>query len=337
MQHARWFVLGASMLIAFEAAAPAGGGDQLVRLLSAEINWISKTMVAATADPTTTVAAAAAFKPGRQFGFEFMHGVASGDPLPDAIVLWTRATPTMQQHHHHHLDVVWEIATTPQFDSLNATGVYRTAAFRDWTVKPDVHGLVPGVRYYYRFHVGDARTGSYSRTGMFKLPPRRGDHLAEMKYAVFSCANWRFGHFNAYATAAKTLHGALDFWVHLGDFYYEYGSDHYPDPPDAVREGLDPPHEAVTLEDYRRRHAQYRLEQPLQALAASAPLIATWDDHEIANDLWSGGAQNHGDPMEGDFGARQLAATQAYREWMPIRGLDEAHPFRLQRKFEFGD
>ena len=94
-----------------------------------------------------------------------------------------------------------------------------------------------------------------------------------------------------------------------------------------------------STDDYRRRHAHYRLEQPLQALAASAPLIAIWDDHEVANDQWSGGAQNHGDggSDEGDFTARQWAAAQAYREWMPIRGLDDAHPFRLQRSFEFGD
>lgn len=261
----------------------------------------------------------------------FLHGVASGDPLPDAVILWTRATPL--DAAALHLDVVWEVSREllgGTDEKITRSGVFRTNADRDWTVNLDVRRLTPGLRYHYRFQSG----GAVSDVGTFKLPPKQGDHLAELRYAVFSCTNWRFGYFNAYEAAADL---ALDFWLHLGDFYYEYGNDQYPEPAQAVREGLDPPHEAITLDDYRRRHAHYRLESPLQALSASAALIAVWDDHEMANDAYSSGAQNHGGEGEGSWNARQLAAATAYREWMPVRGLHTDAPFDLYRSFEFGD
>ena len=135
--------------------------------------------------------------------------------------------------------------------------------------------------------------------------------MPELRYATFSCSNWGWGYFNAYDAASKL---DLDFWMHLGDFIYEYGVDsHYPSPRQAVRYapspgGLQPPHEIVTLDDYRKRYALYRQDEGLKALSASAALIAVWDDHEIANNPWVSGAQNH-QPNEGNWDDRKIAAV----------------------------
>lgn len=262
--------------------------------------------------------------------FLFEHGVASGDPLPDRIVLWTRVTPQPQQRHKEQVDVRWELSRSQEFGSIDMFGTVRTDAKRDWTVKHDAAGLQHSTPYWFRFVIDQKA----SPVGTFKLPPPVGHHLASLQYAVFSCTNWRFGYFNGYADAAQR---GLDFWVHLGDFYYEYGANFYPLKHQAVREGLVPAHDAVTLADYRLRHGHYRRDASLQNLSASAPLIAIWDDHEVANDQWANGAQNHNESQQDVYVNRKLAAAQAYREWMPVRGLDEDHPFSLRRSFDFGD
>lgn len=179
----------------------------------------------------------------------------------------------------------------------------------DFTIKVDVKGLAQGQTYYYAFYAGAV---ARSPVGRFRVPLEWRTPLAELRYAIFSCSNWGWGYFNAYDAASRL---DLDFWMHLGDFIYEYGvDDHYPSPTTAVRYapapgGLQPDHEIVTLDDYRKRYALYREDEALQALSASAPLIAVWDDHEIANNPWVGGAQNHQPDKEGGWDERKAAAV----------------------------
>ena len=191
-------------------------------------------------------------------------------------------------------------------------------------VKVDVGDLVPGQTYFYSFSAGEA----YSPIGRFRVPLREDEAVEQLRYAVFSCSNWGWGFFNAYDAAARY---DLDFWLHLGDYIYEYDEEHYPTRDQAVRTGLDPPHELLSLDDYRRRHALYRTDMGLQALSAGAAMIAVWDDHEIANNPWPGGAQNHNEG-EGSWAARKAAAVQAYHEWLPTRTRGE----RIYRAFSFG-
>jgi phosphodiesterase/alkaline phosphatase D-like protein len=201
----------------------------------------------------------------------------------------------------------------------------------DWTVKVLLSGLNPGTVYYYRFRAGDA----YSPVGRTKTLPTGA--LEKAVFAVVSCTNYPFGYFNVYDQVARR--DDLDAVLHLGDYIYEYGPDSYGG---RMGEKLgrphDPPHEIVTLDDYRRRHAQYKADPSSRAMHAAHPMIAIWDDHETSNDSWKGGAENHDPATEGEWAARKRAALQAYYEWMPVR---EPEPGRereaLFRSFSYGD
>ncbi|RCW75666.1 alkaline phosphatase D family protein [Pseudorhodoferax soli] len=252
----------------------------------------------------------------------FAHGVASGDPLADRVILWTRVSTAATG------DIVlrWEVATDSAFANIVASGETRTAAARDHTVKVDATGLSAGRSYWYRFNA----YGQLSPVGRTRTLPAAG--AAQVRLAVFSCANYPAGYFNVYAEAAKR--NDLDATVHLGDYIYEYARGGYASADAAALGRLsEPATETVQLADYRRRYAQYRGDADLQALHAAVPMIAVWDDHEISNDTWRNGAENH-QPDEGDFGARKAAAVQAYHEWMPIRsGTDTG---LIYRSFDFG-
>mmetsp|Transcript_12947 Transcript_12947/g.42693 ORF Transcript_12947/g.42693 Transcript_12947/m.42693 type:complete len:743 (-) Transcript_12947:123-2351(-) len=270
------------------------------------------------------------------FECDFVHGVASGDPLVGAdggsVVLWTRATPR-DETRAQPLEVSWEVRIGDADGAVVAAGSTEAIAEADWTVKVEAASLpLPESRtdvFVYRFTSGAAA----STLGQFRLPAAPGEPQNEAKVAVFSCANYGWGHFGAYAAAATQN---LDLALHLGDYYYEYGEDHYPSPSEAVRfGGLDPPHEAITLEDYRRRHAFYRLDHHLQKLTSTVPLLAVWDDHEISNNPWVGGAQDHQPETEGDWDVRKAAAIRAYHEWMPTRTPE--FPFKAYRSFQLGN
>ncbi|WP_394615516.1 alkaline phosphatase D family protein [Lentzea sp. JNUCC 0626] len=235
----------------------------------------------------------------------FDHGVASGDPLPDGVLLWTRVvTPAA---------IRWEVAADQRFLHVVKRGVTRTSAARDHTVKVEVHGLRPNHRYWYRFRVGNV----VSPVGRTKTAPCG----SELNFGVASCANWSAGHFAGYGFLARQ---ELDAVIHLGDYIYE--GVYTP----AVRPS-DPPHECVTLDDYRRRHAQYKTDRHVQALHQAHPVICTWDDHESADNSSSIGSPLHDPATEGPWAVRMAAATQAYFEWMPIR------EGKLDRSFAFGD
>lgn len=234
----------------------------------------------------------------------FTHNVASGEPSSDSVLLWTRFVGSAKTAH-----VRAEISETPDFARLVANNEMITGPWRDWTVKITLDGLAPGRRYHYRF-VGE--DGSVSPVGRTRTLPV--DTVRSFNLAIFSCSNLPAGEFNAYGHAAAR--DDLDLTMHLGDYFYEYKRGGYP--ADSPRWNLvQPQGELFALADYRLRYASYRADPQLQALHNRHAMIASMDDHESANDSWEGGAQNH-QADEGDWNARRAAASQAYREWMPV-------------------
>jgi alkaline phosphatase D len=259
----------------------------------------------------------------------FEHGVASGDPLSDRVIIWTRVTPSLNTDGRD-FDVIWQVASDEQFSKIIKSGNLAASASRDYTVKVDVTGLSPNSVYFYRFNF-DGRISAVGRTKT--LPVGKVDQI---KLAVMTCSNYPAGYFNVYAEIAKLTD--IDVAVHLGDYIYEYPRDGYASENAASMNRLvEPKTEIITLTDYRSRYAIYRKDLDLQALHAKIPLIAVWDDHEFANNTWIGGAENHDPVTEGPFGARRAAALQAYNEWMPIRLPEASKNDRIYRSFDFGD
>ncbi len=255
----------------------------------------------------------------------FSHGVASGDPLADRVILWTRVTSASPGT----LNLSWEVASDANFGVIVARGTASTGPEQDYTVKVDATGLLPASEYYYRFYVGSEP----SPTGRTKTLPT--GNVSQLRLGVVSCTNFPAGYFNVCAELAKR--SDVDVVLHLGDYIYEYGVVGFASQlAIALDRESQPPHEILTLDDYRRRHAQYKTDPDLRALHARMPMIAVWDDHDLANNAWSAGAANHDPATEGSFAARRLAAVQAYREWLPVRMPDPANPLKIYRSFDFG-
>jgi alkaline phosphatase D len=248
----------------------------------------------------------------------FLHGVASGDPLPDAVILWTRVTPTDLSST---IALHWEVATDLDFREVVASGSLLTDSGRDFTAKVDADGLAAGTSYYYRFVAGEVS----SPLGRTRTAP--SGSVERLRFGVASCSSYAHGYFHAYRSLSER--GDLDAVIHLGDYIYEYATGDY----GKVR-AYEPAHEIVSLSDYRTRYAQYRRDPDLQALHQQLPMIAVWDDHEVANNSWTDGAQNHDAAREGAFRDRLRAASQAHAEWMPIR--EQAHS-GAYRSFSYGD
>ncbi len=264
--------------------------------------------------------------PARAADSVFQHGVASGDPLTDSVILWTRVSGINKKR----VKVRWRIARDEALKDTVARGRVTTGPTQDYTVKVDVKDLAPGTRYYYAFEAG----GAESMLGTTKTLPEGAVEAAT--FAVVSCSNYPYGFFNVYRDIAKSA-GSLDAVIHLGDYIYEYGVGGYAtEYAEALGRIPEPPVETVTLEHYRARHAQYKSDPDSQAMLSRVPLIAVWDDHEITNDAWRDGAENH-QPEEGEFGDRAAAAVQAYFEWMPIRGEAKSLDTRIFRSFQYGD
>ncbi|WP_093801291.1 alkaline phosphatase [Streptomyces sp. Wb2n-11] len=264
----------------------------------------------------------------------FLHGVASGDPLPDGVLLWTRVTPVpgAAPGSGKGPDVVvrWEVAEDKGFSATVARGTTTAGAATDHTVKVDVRGLRPATAYYFRF----TADGAVSPAARTRTAPAADTATPGVRFGVVSCANWESGYFAAYRHLAARAD--LDAVLHLGDYLYEYASGGYPAPPYTVRQHQ-PAHEILTLADYRARHGHYKTDADLQALHAAHPVIAIWDDHEFANDAWSGGAENHTPGAEGEWAARVAAAKQAYFEWMPVRASTEGTVYRRLRFGKLAD
>ncbi|WP_436772546.1 alkaline phosphatase D family protein [Yinghuangia sp. YIM S09857] len=249
-------------------------------------------------------------------GTAFLHGVASGDPLPDGVVIWTRVTPGPGCHPGSRRGpsslVFWEVATEPGFRHPVRAGIAVTGPDRDHTVQVDVRGLRPATTYHYRFRTPHDR----SPVGRTRTAPADRQEVAGLRFGIASCVSYGNGYFAGYRHLAQR--GDLDAIIHLGDYIYEFasGAGH---PGSTDVRPMEPLGECRTLADYRARHGQYRTDPDLQAMHAAAPIIATWDDHELAGDAWSGGARDHDPATEGTWAARSNAAKQAYFEWLPVR------------------
>ncbi|WP_433571093.1 alkaline phosphatase D family protein [Streptomyces sp. CA-251247] len=282
----------------------------------------------AVAASASASAATAALAPA------FLHGLASGDPLPDGVLLWTRITPTPESlpgsDKGPDTAVGWEVAEDSAFTKVVARGATTSTAETDHTVKADVRGLRPATVYWFRFTAGT----TVSAVGRTRTAPATDAATSGVRFGVVSCANWEAGYFSAYRHLAARAD--LDAILHLGDYIYEYAAGGYPEEQYGVRQHS-PRHEILTLADYRLRHATYKTDPDLQALHAAHPVVAIWDDHEIANDAWSGGAENHTPGTEGDYAARAAAARRAYFEWMPVRASTEGTVYRRLRFGKLAD
>ena len=236
----------------------------------------------------------------------FTHGVASGEPGGESVLLWTRYVAP------DAVPLTVEVAEDNGFARVVFSGNATAVPDHDHCAKALAIGLAPGQWYYYRFIAPD---GGISDIGRTRTLPR--GKVDKFRMAVFSCANIGFGWFNAYAHAAEA--NDVDLVLHLGDYFYEYAPGTYPSAEELVPgRALWTDHEAIALADYRARFAQYRSDADLRRLHQLYPMIAGWDDHEIANDTWSGGAENHQSESEGEWSVRKAAAERAYREWMPV-------------------
>ena len=248
----------------------------------------------------------------------FYHGVASGDPLEDKVIIWTRVTPETSLNK---IEVKWKISTSSDFKNIINDGVFITNKERDYTVKVDVNKLNPGTTYYYRFEA----FGKESMVGRTKTIINSSDSL---KLVAISCSDYQRGFFNAYGSLANEKN--IDAVIHLGDYIYEYKSRDYSN---GIFKRLHlPDKEIISLSDYRTRHSQYKLDLDLISAHSNHPFILIWDDHETSNDTYKDGAENHQEENEGSFDKRISSALQAYYEWQPIR--ENQKPYR---KFTFGN
>lgn len=247
----------------------------------------------------------------------FSHGVASGDPLIDSVILWTRLTGGGDEP----IEAFFEVALDPEFNMRVAADYLMSAPDRDQTIKLDIDGLEAATTYYYRFFaLGRESTIGRTRTAVASGADR-------LRFAVCSCSSLAHGYFHAYRRVSERAD--LDLVIHLGDYIYEYGNEEYGD----LRE-YEPSHEIVSLDDYRTRYAQYRRDEDLQAMHRQHPVVAVWDDHESANNSYLDGAENHSDDSEGPWEDRKAAAYQAYAEWMPLR---EGVAGVIYRALPYGD
>ena len=263
----------------------------------------------------------------------FAHGVASGDPGPTSVVIWSRLSHSEEairlSENKLAMIVEWQCATDEDFSNIVREGNVWAQSTNDHTMKVLVEDLQPGSTYYYRFRAGE----TYSPTGRTRTLPAGA--LDSARFAVISCSNYPFGHFNVYDLIARQ--DDLDAVLHLGDYLYEYGRDSYGgEAGKALGREHEPAHEILSLDDYRQRYGQYRSDPNLQAVHARHPMIPIWDDHETSNNSWKDGAQNHDLETEGDWNARRRAALQAYYEWMPVREPDGS-PEAFFRSFSYGD
>ena len=236
----------------------------------------------------------------------FTHGVASGEPGHNRVLLWTRYV------HSQDTQLTWQVLTPDANMRVVAEGQVTASPENDFCAKAWAEGLEPGRWYYFRFIAPDGSMSDLGRTRTLPDGP-----TASWKMAVFSCSNIGFGWFNAYRHAAEA--NEFDCALHLGDYFYEYPAGSYPSDRETVPgRNVLPDSESVSLAQYRNRFALYREDRDLQRLHQLYPMISGWDDHESTNDSWEGGAQNHQPETEGEWSVRKAAAMKAYREWMPV-------------------
>lgn len=257
----------------------------------------------------------------------FYHGVASGDPMSDRVIIWTRVTPD-STHTGGPIVVSWKMATDTAFTNIVANGSVLTDATKDYTVKVDVTGLQAGKFYFYEF----TALGKNSVVGRTRTAPS-GD-ADSCRFAIVSCANYEAGFFNVYKVIKNR--NDIDAVISLGDYIYEYETGGYA-PNATANRTWEPANEILTLTDYRTRYSSYHLDEDLRKLHQQFPFIVVWDDHESANDAWMNGAQNH-QSNEGSWAIRKSNAKQAFFEWLPIRQTGPQNdPYQIFRNIKYGD
>jgi alkaline phosphatase D len=257
----------------------------------------------------------------------FTLGVASGEPAPDGVVIWTRLAPRpladdgLGGMPARAVDVEWEVAADDRFTRIEQRGIATAVPDAAHSVHVELAGLRPGREYFYRFRAD----GYISPAGRTRTAPQP-DSLAPLTMCVASCANYEQGWFTAYRRLADEH---PDLVVHLGDYQYEYGAGKQSG---AVREHVGP--ETVTLANHRQRYAQYKTDPDLQAAHAAAPWLAVFDDHEVANN-WAGEVPDNPEPA---FLDRRAAALQAYYENMPLRSasVPRGIDMQLYRRVHWG-
>ncbi|OZC59016.1 alkaline phosphatase [Rhodococcus sp. 06-470-2] len=265
--------------------------------------------------------------------YPFRLGVASGDPLPDSVVLWTRlATDPFAPLGGMTPGVVpvrWQISADERFASITREGIELATEFDGWSIHVDVRGLEPAREYFYRFLVGPHA----SPVGRTKTAPALGQPLSKLDFAWASCQKWEDGYFGAYQDLAASN---LDVVFFLGDYIYEYAIKD-----EGARQGEprteSAARETMVLSDYRDRYALYKADENLAAAHASAPFVSTFDDHEVDNNWASQISQDDDDPRE--FLLRRADAFKAWWENTPVRAnLKPVGPdMTVYRRFSFGD
>ena len=322
----RGFLTATVAAAALAACSDDGDGDSSAGSSASSTGAPDETTSTA-AETTTTAQATTTTAPSPVTSDPFALGVASGDPLADSVILWTRLLPGGDELGAADVDVVWEVATDDSFDDIVASGTQAATAAFAHSVHVDVSGLEPDTEYAYRFRVGDF-TSESARTRTFAAP---GSTPEQFRFAFGSCQNWEHGYYAAYRDVVEQ--DALDAFVFLGDYIYEYASGGYADDRSRTT-GQD--FECVTLDQYRQRYALYKTDPLLQAAHSKVPWIITWDDHEVDND--HAGASSEEDTAEDEFLDRRAAAYQAWYEHMPVRLAPPTGPdWAIYRSLGHGD
>ena len=259
-------------------------------------------------------------------GYPFSLGIASGEPLPKSVVLWTRLVPEPFSSDggmpQQNVPVQWQVATNDRMSHIVRSGTAIATPELAHSVHIEVRGLEPNRWYWYQFKVGN----EVSPIGHTRTTPDWGDRVKQLRFAFASCQDWQNGYYSAYKHMAEE---DLDLVVHLGDYIYEYGPQ-----PGGPRQHNSP--EIITLNDYRSRYALYKTDPNLQAAHAAFPWAVTWDDHEVDNNYADEIPED--DQSRQEFLLRRANAYQAYYEHMPLRrfSLPQKADMRLYRRLSFG-
>ncbi len=286
--------------------------------------------VAGNAYALTALGVLPDWSPTRLLGVQsnpFALGVASGDPQPDGVVLWTRVARAALEEigaHTRPISVSWEVAADDAFRNVLRRGVVQARPELGHSVHAEITGLEPARTYFYRFHTGD----TVSPTGKTRTAPPVAANPESLRFAFVSCQHYEQGYFTAFKHLAAE---ELELLIHLGDYIYEKQSTTTP-----VRK-----HEAgevYTLDQYRARYSLYRADPDLQSAHAAFPWIVTSDDHEVDNDYAGDIPEDPDQESREQFLLRRAAAYQAYYEFMPLRraALPRGPGMRLYRRLEWG-
>ncbi|KAL8898220.1 MAG: hypothetical protein Q9207_006819 [Kuettlingeria erythrocarpa] len=297
----------------------------------------------------------------------FTHGVASGDPYPNSVILWTRCAPMSDDVRSNAtitgyvplynpvpiygaandtgrpstspVCLTYKVGTDKSFASTADSGTVYTSSDTDYTVKVEASGLNPYTQYYYQFSVCDS-TNITSPIGRTKTTPAPNDLVTKIGLAIYSCSNYPFGFFNAYGNTARK--DSVDYVIHLGDYIYEYANGEY-GYGQSIGRVPQPDRQIYTLYDYRKRLATYRTDADLLLSHQQFPWIPVWDDHEVADNTYRDGMSELNN-TEASFitdggvsvDQRKMNAVRAYFEWMPIRQVEMDDNLRIWRSFSIG-